>query len=114
MSAAISPAGTSQLELKTLVQIQSNGGSITVSKLGLTAGGVIGAVANTLKTSVSNLEAFTLLGGDEHFTQLGKFVFRKRRLAHQFRHQRYQPLPSKAIQQIPNLSSRHIVFCDNR
>jgi len=43
--------------------ITDGGGTITETRLGLTAGAVIGAAGNPLDIRVSNLEAFTPTGG---------------------------------------------------
>lgn len=65
VSTAVSPTSVSQLELVTGAQIidgNSTGTDITVTRLGLTASTGIG-VGNALDTAVSNLEATTATGG---------------------------------------------------
>jgi hypothetical protein len=68
LNAAISPAGTSQLELTTAADIHDNnlvGTDITVAKLAMTAGTGIGIdePAFGIGTDVSNIEAQTNTGG---------------------------------------------------
>lgn len=63
VTAAIAATGTQQLELRTAAAILNGGGSITETRLGLTAGTGIGAAGTPIATTVSNLEAATNTGG---------------------------------------------------
>jgi hypothetical protein len=62
-TAAIAPTGTQQLELETSGAILNGGGSITETRLGLTAGTGIGTSGTPVATTVSNVEATTTSGG---------------------------------------------------